>query len=93
MHLWRPWLLPLLYHALKGARDLYQRSAALATQTSPSLYRQEGEPIGGIEQCDGLHDGSIRRECKKLWKGSSVTGGPKFALEVAMLACLDFLFA
>jgi len=69
MYLWRPWLLPILYHAFKGARDLYQRSAALVAQTSPSLYRQEGELIGGIEQCDGLHDKSIRRECKKLWKG------------------------
>lgn len=36
-----------------------------------------------------VFDGNVRN----CGRGSSGTGGPKFALEVAMLACLDFLFA
>jgi len=36
-----------------------------------------------------VFDGNVRN----CGRGSSVTGGPKFALKVAMLACLNFLFA
>jgi hypothetical protein len=90
MYLWRPWLLPLLYHAHPGARDIYRRSVALVTQTSPSRYKQEDGPIGEIEQCDGLQDKGTDGECKKLWKGSLVISGPKNLLSKFMALSFSF---
>ena len=102
MHLWRLWLLPLLYHALKGARGIYQRSAVLVIRTSPSLYKQEDEPIGEIGQCDGLQDkgidGNVRDCGKDPWSPADGNLLSKFmalsfpSMKVAMLDCLDFLF-